>query len=383
MNLEFIIISLALISLCIYLIIQIRAVKKSIDNRLQFLDSEFRHFFERMKENFTLFQTNIDDRFKSKNEFDNKNQQSLGVEFRHFFERMKENFTSFQSNIDDRFKSKQVSDNQYHQDLDSKFKNFFLDVRGNLESVQKNLVEMKTLATEFSDFRKIFTNVKSRGVWGEIQLETILSDILHSSRYIKNAKIKEGSVEFALQLPGKENKEILLPIDSKFPQEDYQRLQSAYETSNKEQVELCQRELRKSIEKEARRISEKYIDPPRTTDFAVMFLPVESLYIEILKDSELVNSLQKNYRVIVSGPTTFAALINSFHLGFQHLEIEKRSSEIVKKLSELSGEFVKFRDVVDKLKKQNQTITNTISETETRFNVLSKKFSGLEDQNQD
>jgi DNA recombination protein RmuC len=231
----------------------------------------------------------------------------------------------------------------------------------------------------------VLTNVKTRGTWGEIRLSHILEQILTSDQYAVNVVTKKkGSerVEFAIKLPGQNsNKEkvVWLPIDSKFPQEDYQRLLDAQEAADKELAEKSVKNLESRIKAEAKAIREKYIDPPHTTDFGIMFLPVEGLYAEVLRRPGLCDSLQREYRIVVTGPTTLAALLNSLQMGFRTLAIEKRSSEVWELLGAVKTQFGKFGDVLAKTKKKLQEASNTIDQAEVRTRVIARKLNKVEE----
>lgn len=246
--------------------------------------------------------------------------------------------------------------------LEKRLGESFKIVNDRLESVYKGLGEMQNLAQGVGDLKKVFTNVKSRGYWGEIQLANILEQYLTQDQYLTNVKIKEKSndfVEFAIKLPGKTNKNefVLLPVDSKFPIEDYSRLVDAEDLGDINLVNECRKSLENSIKNCAKAIYEKYIDPPFTTDFGIMFLPTESLYCEVVRNSALCEILSQKYRVVVTGPTTFIALLNSLQMGFRTLAIEKRSSEVWELLGVVKTEFSKFGNLLDRTNKKLQEIS--------------------------
>ena len=235
--------------------------------------------------------------------------------------------------------------------LEKRLGESFKLVNDRLESVYKGLGEMQTLAQGVGDLKKVFTNVKSRGYWGEIQLASILEQFLTPEQYLKNVKTKPKSndfVEFAIKLPGRDETPVLLPVDSKFPIEDYTRLVDAEESSNIDLINEYRKKLYNSVKSFAKDIFDKYIEAPYTTDFGIMFLPTESLYSEILKNTSLVEELSQKYRVVISGPTTFVALLNSLQMGFRTLAIEKRTSEVWELLGKVKSEFSKFGDMLDK-----------------------------------
>jgi len=278
-----------------------------------------------------------------------------------------------------------VVDEKLQSTLEKRLGDSFKQVSERLEQVYKGLGEMRSLATGVGDLKKVLTNVKTRGTWGEIRLSHILEQILTPDQYEINVATKKGSserVEFAIKLPGQgahiENT-VWLPIDSKFPQEDYQRLTDAQEAADKIQAEISVKNLETRIKAEAKAIRQKYIDPPNTTDFGIMFLPVEGLYAEVLRRPGLCDSLQRDYRIVVTGPTTLAALLNSLQMGFRTLAIEKRSSEVWQLLGAVKTQFSKFGEVLAKTKKKLQEASNTIDQAEVRTRVISRKLSKVQE----
>ena len=269
--------------------------------------------------------------------------------------------------------------------LDKRLGESFKQVSERLEQVYKGLGEMRTLATGVGDLKKVLTNVKTRGTWGEIRLSHILEQILTPDQYDVNVATKKNSnerVEFAIKLPGQNTdteKIIWMPIDSKFPQEDYQRLMDAQEAADKELAEKSIKNLEMRIKAEARHIKEKYLDPPDTTDFGIMFLPVEGLYAEVLRRPGLCDSLQREHRIVVTGPTTLAALLNSLQMGFRTLAIEKRSSEVWQLLGMVKTEFGKFGDVLAKTKKKLQEAGHTIDKAEIRTRAIARKLRKVQE----
>lgn len=266
--------------------------------------------------------------------------------------------------------------------LEKRLGESFKLVNERLESVYKGLGEMQTLATGVGDLKKVFTNVKSRGYWGEIQLGNILEQFLTKEQYLCSVKTNPKSndfVEFAIKLPGKgENEAVLLPVDSKFPMEDYQKLVDAEDVGDLAAIQEYRKKLETSIKLFAKDIHDKYIEPPYTTDFGIMFLPTESLYCEILKNTNLCEVLQQKFRVTVSGPTTFIALLNSLQMGFRTLAIEKRSSEVWSLLGAVKSEFSKFGDLLDKTNKKLQEVSNTISLATRKTRTITQKLKGVE-----
>jgi DNA recombination protein RmuC len=278
-----------------------------------------------------------------------------------------------------------VVDEKLQSTLEKRLGDSFQQVSERLEQVYAGLGEMRTLAAGVGDLKKVLTNVKTRGTWGEIRLGQILDQILTPEQYAGNVVTKAGGserVEFAIRLPGPDadREEIVwLPIDAKFPQEDYQRLLDAQEAADKEQADRSLRSLEIRVKAEAKAIRDKYIDPPHTTDFAILFLPVEGLYAEVLRIPGLCDHLQRQYRIVVTGPTTLAALLNSLQMGFRTLAIERRSSEVWELLSVVKTEFGKFGDTLLKTKRKLQEAANTIDQAEVRTRAIERTLRRVEE----
>jgi DNA recombination protein RmuC len=278
-----------------------------------------------------------------------------------------------------------VVDEKLQSTLEKRLGDSFKQVSERLEQVYAGLGEMRTLAAGVGDLKKVLTNVKTRGTWGEIRLGQILDQILTPEQYAANVITKPGGserVEFAIRLPGADagrEEVVWLPIDAKFPQEDYQRLLDAQEAADKELADRSLRSLEVRVKAEAKAIRDKYVDPPHTTDFAILFLPVEGLYAEVLRIPGLCDHLQRDYRVVVTGPTTLAALLNSLQMGFRTLAIERRSSEVWELLSVVKTEFGKFGDTLSKTKKKLQEAANTIDQAEVRTRAIERKLHRVAD----
>ena len=273
-------------------------------------------------------------------------------------------------------------DEKLQSTLEKRLGESFKQVSERLEMVHKGLGEMQNIAQGVGDLKKVLSNVKTRGVLGEYQLENILEQILTPDQYSKNVATKKGSqahVEFAIKLPGQDHgDEVWLPVDSKFPIENYDRLLNAYEGGEKDTIEQAQRVLVKTIEAFAKDISEKYIDPPHTTDFGIMFLPVESLYAEVLRHPGLFEILQRKYRITVTGPTTLSALMNSLQMGFRTLAVQKRSSEVWKTLEAVKTEFNKFSGQLEKVDDQLSKASKSLYDLRnTRTNVMTRKLKEI------
>ncbi len=273
--------------------------------------------------------------------------------------------------------------------LSARVSESFESVGKQLNEVQKGLGEMQTLAQDVGGLKKVLSNVKMRGGIGEFQLENLLEQILAPDQYEKNVKTKQGSndlVEFAIKLPGKDedNSQVWLPVDAKFPKDVYEQLQTAYDHSDLAEIETAQKNLDNTIRKMAKDISDKYIDPPHTTDFAIMFLPFEGIYAEVVRKASLLDDLQRNYKVIVTGPTTFAAILNSLHIGFRTLAIQKRSSEVWRVLGKVKTEFEKFGGLIQKAQKNIQSgLTQLDDVVGVRTRAIRKELRNVESLNAD
>ncbi|AJW97312.1 DNA recombination protein RmuC [Burkholderia gladioli] len=274
-------------------------------------------------------------------------------------------------------------DEKLHATLEQRLGESFRLVSERLEQVHRGLGEMQTLAAGVGDLKKVLTNVKTRGTWGEVQLEALLEQMLTPDQYAKNVATvprRSERVEFAIRLPGREHdaQPVWLPVDAKFPREDYERLIDAQERADVTAVEEAARALELRIRAEAKSIAEKYVSPPHTTDFALLFLPTEGLYAEILRRPGLTDQLQRDYRVTVAGPTTLTALLNSLQMGFRTLAIERRSSEVWQVLGAVKTEFGKFGEVLARTKAQLETVTRSIESAEQRTRVMNRKLKDVE-----
>ena len=269
--------------------------------------------------------------------------------------------------------------------LEKRVTESFKIVSDQLEQVHKGVGEMQQLATGVGDLKRMLTNVKARGTWGEVQLGALLEQVLTQQQYERNVKPVPGSneiVEFAVKLPGADESPesvVWLPIDAKFPQEDYNRLMDASESADPDEVQKAVAALKKTVELSAADIRAKYVAPPHTTDFAILFLPTEGLYAELVRDPDVLEKLQRDHRVVLAGPTTLSAILNSLQMGFRTLAIEKRSSEVWTVLSAVKTEFGKFGDALDRVKKHLATASNSIEATGTRTRQLQRKLRSVEE----
>jgi len=273
-------------------------------------------------------------------------------------------------------------DDRLSESLDKKLDQSFAQVSERLESVYKGLGEMHTLASGVGDLKKVLTNVKTRGIWGEMQLGNLIRQTLAPGQYEENIAVVPGSaerVEFAVCLPDQAGSMIYLPVDSKFPQEDYIRLSDAAQSGDAAGAEAARKALVQRLKTEAKKISEKYISPPYTTDFAIMFLPVEGLYSEALQTPELVESLQRDYRVVIAGPGTFSAMLNALQMGFRTLAIEKRSGEVWLLLGEIKKDFTRFAETLENTRHRLDQAGESIDSAVSRSRSIQRKLSSLED----
>ncbi|MDO8282272.1 MAG: DNA recombination protein RmuC [Thermodesulfovibrionia bacterium] len=280
---------------------------------------------------------------------------------------------------------RETVDEKLHATLEKRLGESFKHVSDRLEKVHQGLGEMQTLAAGVGDLKKVLTNVKTRGTWGEIQLGALLEQVLSGEQYEKNVVTKKGSndrVEFAIKLPGHDDKDdqpVWLPIDAKFPREDYERLVEAQEKADAGLAEDAAKQLEVRIKSSAKEIKDKYLDPPHTTDFGIMFLPTEGLFAEVIKRPGLSDFLQREYRISVTGPTTLAALLNSLQMGFRTLTIEKRSSEVWSLLGAVKTEFGKFGTILDKTQKKLQEASNTIEDAAKKSRTIERKLKNVQE----
>jgi DNA recombination protein RmuC len=273
-------------------------------------------------------------------------------------------------------------DDKLQATLEARLGESFRLVSERLEQVHRGLGEMQTLAAGVGDLKRVLTNVKSRGLFGEVQLGALLEQVLSPEQYAKNVKTRPGAkepVEFAIRMPGKEDgASVWLPIDAKFPTEDYERLLAAQEAADREAVEAAARALENRIRVEARSIREKYVEPPHTTDFAILFLPAEGLFAEVLRRPGLTEALNRELRIVIAGPTTLFAMLNSLQMGFRTLALERRSAEVWQVLGAVKTEFARFGEVLARVKSQLATAANTIEQAQTRTRQMERKLRDVE-----
>ena len=363
--------------------------REELSKNLKENRNELTHSIERLNEN--LIKKAKDDR---------EELRTTLKDFEASFTKSVESFNTIQKQKFDEMKIKQdemikttelrlermreTVDEKLHKTLEERLGKSFEMVTQQLLVVQKGLGEMQNIASGVGDLKKVLSNVKTRGVLGEIQLGNILEEIMSREQYDTNVKTKKGSdaiVEFAIKLPGKDNNDgsVYLPIDAKFPQEDYVRLQTAYEAGDPVAVEVSLKALLQAVKKFAKDISTKYIDPPHTTDFGIMFLPIEGLFAEVVRQPDMIAFLQREYKIVVTGPTTLAAMLNSLQMGFKTLAIQKRSSEVWNVLAAVKKEFNTFGGVLEKAQKKLNEANNEIENlVGTRTRIMQSKLKTVE-----
>lgn len=308
----------------------------------------------------------------------------------HMRENVEQRLSSIETNNAKKLEEMRTTvDEKLHATLEKRLGESFKQVSDRLEQVHRGLGEMQNLAVGVGDLKRVLTNVKSRGTWGEMQLANLLENVFTPDRYAANVKTVPNSnemVEFAIKLPGRgeaADDVVWLPIDAKFPKEQYERMQEAQDTADAAALDKARADLFRQIKLEAKTINEKYVAPPYTTDFAVMFLPTEGLYAEVAREAGLLDQLQREHRIVVAGPTTLTALLNSLHMGFRTLAMEKRASEVWQVLGAVKTEFGKFGDVLAKTKQKLDQAASEIGKAETRTRVMNRALSKVEQMEND
>lgn len=316
----------------------------------------------------------------------------ISDEFRASRKEINENLSEISKTVDSRVKELQTSnekkleqmretvDEKLQASVEKRFNESFKTISGQLSQVYQGLGEMKNLATGVGDLKKVMEGVKTRGIYGEVQLGAIIEDILTPNQYLTNTITKKGSrdrVEFAVRMPGK-NEAVLLPIDSKFPIENYQRLLAAYDKGEKTEILDCRKKLKRDVLDQAKKIQEKYIDPPKTTDFALMFLPTESLYAEVLRIPGLDDEIRKKYHISLSSPATLPVVLNGLLMGYRSVAIEKRSAEVWKILGGVKSQFSKFGDLLEGVEKKLHESANKIEDARKQSRRIEKEMADVE-----
>ncbi|MDR2435367.1 MAG: DNA recombination protein RmuC [Treponema sp.] len=367
---------------------KLRAVEESVDNSARVNREELTASLKSFEEKFAANVKDFNELQKQKfNELTVK-QDALTRDANAIFEKNRESIEKKLNDIQldnsaKLEKMRETVDEKLHKTLETRLGESFKLVSERLELVQKGLGEMQNLANGVGDLKKVLSNVKTKGVLGEYQLGGILEQILSPAQYAQNIKTKAGSadnVEFAVKIPSKQDsaKNIWLPVDAKFPTGDYEKLNAAYDSGSVDEIDYYKKELEKKIKLFARDIKDKYVDPPNTTDFAIMFLPFEGLYAEVLRIPGLLESIQRDYKVSITGPTTISAFLNTLQMGFRSLAVEKRTSEIWDLLGAVRTEFGKFGDVLDKTKQKLDQASREIDNAGVRSRAIEKKLRDVQ-----
>ena len=353
-------------------------IRKEVSDGLRSTNDALSRTMESMAK---IQHTQLEGMTKQLKELTDSNQSAMERIRATFDSRVKELQESNERKLDE---MRKTVDEKLHDTLEKRLGESFKLVSDRLEAVHKGLGEVQNLATGVGDLKRVLTNVKARGTWAEVQLGGILEQILTPDQYGKNIRVKADSsesVEYAIRLPGPKDDPaacVWLPIDSKFPQEDYLRLQDAAEIGDSIAVQTATDALARTIRAAAKDIHDKYVSPPDTTDFAIMFLATEGLYAEVLRQQALVEDIQQRFRVVMAGPTNLAAILSSLRMGFQTLAIEQRAAEVWRVLGAIKTEFGKFGDVLEKVKRQLNTASRTIEETGARSRAMERKLRSVE-----
>ena len=378
----------SVINLIILFIVFSKTNQKNTDlpelkNRIATLQDQTTQTFANMNERMIRIETNVD-----------RVTKDIGTNFRENRKEISDNFGLVQKTLDTRVRElqdhntkkleemRQTVDEKLQASVEKRFNESFKTISTQLTQVYQGLGEMKTLANGVGDLKKVMEGVKTRGIYGEVQLGNIISDTLSSEQYCENIATKKGSndrVEFAVKMPGKdETAQVFLPIDSKFPVENYQRLIAAYEQGDKTEILKFQKALAIDVKEQAKKISTKYIDPPHTTEFAMMFLPTESLYAEILRIPGLDDEIRQKFHITIASPSTLPVILSGLLMGFRTLAIEKRSSEVWQILGAVKSQFSKFGDLLEATKKKLQESANKIDAAATTSRVIERKLKNVE-----
>ena len=378
----------SVVNLIILFIVFSKTNQKNTDlpelkNRIATLQDQTTQTFANMNERMIRIETNVDHVTKD-----------IGTNFRENRKEISDNFGLVQKTLDTRVRElqdhntkkleemRQTVDEKLQASVEKRFNESFKTISTQLTQVYQGLGEMKTLANGVGDLKKVMEGVKTRGIYGEVQLGNIISDTLSSDQYCENIATKKGSndrVEFAVKMPGKdETAQVFLPIDSKFPVENYQRLVAAYEQGNKTEILKYQKALAIDVKEQAKKISTKYIDPPHTTEFAMMFLPTESLYAEILRIPGLDDEIREKFHITIASPSTLPVILSGLLMGFRTLAIEKRSSEVWQILGAVKSQFGKFGDLLEATKKKLQESANKIDAAATTSRAIERKLKNVE-----
>lgn len=328
-------------------------VESSVDKLMPRVESEFRENRKEISDNFSVIQRTVDTRVKSLQDDNAKKLEEMRL----------------------------TVDEKLQKSVERRFNESFKTISNQLTQVYQGLGEMKNLASGVGDLRKVMEGVKTRGIYGEVQLGNIMIDCLMPEQYVENVITKKGSsdrVEFAVKMPGKDEQTVFLPIDSKFPVENYARLIDAYDNGNKSEIEKFRKALTADVKEQAKKISTKYLDPPATTDFGVMFVPTESLYAEILRIPGLSDEIRQKYNVALASPSTLPMILSGLTMGFRSVAIEKRSAEVWQTLGAVKAQFSKFGDLLALTKKKLQETANKIGDAEVTSRQIERKLKQVE-----
>ena len=379
----FIVIMLILLTIIVIVNIVVILTKKSAPNqeeleKLAKLDANIERIDPLIRDEFSRTRNDNQLAFRD-------NREELNKSFKEIRETVESKLTKIQEDNNKKLEEmRKTVDEKLQESISKRFNESFELINKRLEEVQKGLGEMQTLASDVGGLKKVLTNVKTRGTFGEVQLESLLGQILSPEQYETQVSVRKNSLEHvdaAVKLPGQtdDRTALLLPIDSKFPVEDYQRLYEAYEAGEvKETILNFRKKFEDSVKFTAKSIAAKYINPPDTTDFAIMFVPSEGIYAEILRSVELFESLRRDFRITIVGPTNLAAFLSSLQMGFRTLAIQKRTSEVWTILGAVKTEFGKFGDVLDKASNQLQTVANSISNAGVRTRAIERRLRDVE-----
>ncbi len=359
-------------------VVQLEKVQKTMEEKLGQLNEQAKNDNLHLRDALTKTFGEFQDRF-------DKNIQAFNEVQREKFDKMENRQNELIQTTEKRLdQMRETVEEKLQKTLNERLGQSFETVGKQLEAVQLGLGEMKTLAQDVGGLKKVLSNVKQRGGLGEIQLQMLLEQVLAPEQYAANIKTKEGSddlVEFAIRLPGRdeENTCVYLPIDAKFPKDAYEQLVDAYDSTDTAAIETANKNIESVIKKMAKDIRDKYLDPPHTTDFAIMFLPFEGIYAEVIRRSNLMEQLQREFKIVVTGPTTLAAILNSLQMGFRTLALQKRSSEVWTILGAVKTEFEKFGDLLEKAHKQINSAGETIDQLKgTRTNAINRKLRDVQ-----
>lgn len=380
---EIALVAMGVINIALLVVLVVRKPKNTDSESAEKLAQEVAERTKKLDERMIRIESEVD-----------KLTPKISGEFRENRKEISENLQTIQKTVDTRVKTlqdentkkleemRETVDEKLKASVEKRFNESFKTISGQLTQVYEGLGEMKHLATGVGDLKKVMEGVKTRGIYGEVQLGSIISDILNSSQYEENIATKKGSsdrVEFAIKMPGKdEDSTIYLPIDSKFPVENYSRLLAAYDAGEKTEIDKYSKALASDVKEQAKKISTKYLDPPATTDFGMMFVPTESLYAEILRIPGLSDEIRQRYHVSITSPSTLPVALNGLLMGFKSVAIEKRSSEVWQVLGAVKAQFGKFGDLLDATHKKLMESANKIESAATTSRVIERKLKNVE-----